>query len=127
VKKLEQIEQKKFVRYLTLKKIYHFAVKNESGTNYQGNGKFIGGNDKQMGKKTGVSDLVIMLDDKILFIEMKRCRKELKSGKLSTENLLKPEQEQFLNTVNGFKYAKGFVAYGFLEAKEIIENELKEK
>jgi hypothetical protein len=124
MRKLEQIEQKKLVRFLTLKKIFHFAVKNESGTSFQGNGKFIGGVDKQMGKKKGVSDLVVMLDDKTLFIEMKRCREVLKSGELSTENLLKPEQKEFLECVNGFSYAKGFVAYGFLEAKEIIENEL---
>lgn len=121
MKKLEQIEQKKFIKWLRLKNIFHFAVKNESGTSFNGAGNWIGKNDKSMGKRKGVSDLVVMLDNKILFIEMKRPRKTLKSGKLSNENLLKPEQEQFLNSVNGFSYASGYVAYGFLDAKEIIE------
>ena len=122
MKKLEQIEQKKFVKWLKLKKIFHFSVKNESGTSFDGKGKMIGSNDKSMGKLKGVSDLIIMLDDVILFIEMKRCKKVLKSGKLSIENLLKPEQKQFLEKVNNFSYSKGFVAYGFEEAKNIIES-----
>ena len=80
-----------------------------------------------MGKLKGVSDLVVMLDDRILFIEMKRCQGLKKNGEKRQENMLKPEQQAFLDNVNCFSYAKGFVAYGFLEAKEIIEKELKNK
>ena len=69
MKKLEQIEQKQFVKWLRLKNIFHFAVKNESGSNFNGRGKQIGANDAIMGKLKGVSDLVVMLDDRILFIE----------------------------------------------------------
>ena len=82
---------------------------------------------KRMGKNKGVSDLIIMLPNKILFIEMKRAKTVLKSGKLSTEELVKPEQYEFKNIVNSFSYAKGFIAYGCNEAIEIVENELKEK
>lgn len=125
MKKLEQIEQKRFIKYLRLKNIFHFAVKNESGTSFGNAGKLIGANDKAMGKLKGVSDLVVMLDNKILFIEMKRAKKKLKRGKLSNENLLKDEQKAFLDNVDTFSYAKGFVAYGCNEAIETIESELK--
>ena len=121
MKNLEQKEQKLFVKWLNLKNIFHFAVKNESGTNFNGRGKMIGANDASMGKLKGVSDLIVMLDDGILFIEMKRPRKILKNGSKSCENLLKPEQKQFLDKVNNFKYAKGYACYGFDEAKQTVE------
>lgn len=120
----EAIQQKQFIKWLRLKNIFHFAVVNEGNSNFKGNGKFIGSEMKALGKLKGVSDLVILLDDEILFIEMKRCRNKLKSGKLSSENLASKEQLNFLGRINQFKYSHGYVAYGATEAIKIVEQYL---
>ena len=120
----EAIEQKKFIKWLKLKNIFHFAVVNENNmsSNNKKMAQIIGQKSIEMGKKKGVSDVIVMLPDKILFIEMKRARKRLKSGKLSQENLASKEQLQFIDNVNSFEYSQGFVAYGFIEAKNIVES-----
>ncbi len=123
----EEIEQIAFVQWLKLKNIVHFAVVNENSMSSTNKGMAIkiAERSKKMGKRKGVSDLIIMLPDKILFVEMKRNKTVLKSGKLSTENLLKQDQKEFLDVVNGFGYAEGYCAYGFKQAKEIIDNYFK--
>jgi len=80
-----------------------------------------------MGKVKGVSDVIVMLPNKILFIELKRSRKTLKSGKLSISHTkVSPEQKIFLNKINEDfnNYAEAYVCYGAEEAKEIIESRL---
>jgi len=125
----EEIEQIRFVKWLKLKKIEHFAVVNENSMSSINRFMAIkvAERSKKMGKRKGVSDLVIMLSDKIVYMEMKKQQETLKNGKKSKKNMLDDEQKEFLKTVNGFSYAVGYVAYGFLAAKEIIENELKER
>lgn len=126
MKKPEAIEQKRFIKWLRLKNIFHFAIVNENNMSSKNKlmASIIGKESILMGKKKGVSDLVVMLNDKILFIEMKKPRKVLKSGKLSSENLASKEQIEFLDNINGFNYADGYVAYGFIEAKQIVEQYL---
>lgn len=63
-----------------------------------------------MGKKKGASDIVVFLDNVILFVEMKRQ----KGGTLSKE------QKLFMEMANKYKYAESYRANGWLEAKDII-------
>ena len=105
---LEEVEQKALVQYLRLNKIPHFAIPNGGKRN-----AIEMKNMKTAGLKVGASDMVIMLPNKILFIELKRSDPKL--SKVSKE------QKAFLKEVNKLDYAYGDVAFGYLEAIEIIE------
>ena len=63
VKKSEATIQKEIVNYCKLNKILIFCVPNEAT---KSNSKFIG-----MGVLPGVSDLVLILQNKIIFVELK--------------------------------------------------------
>jgi len=121
----ESTEQQKLIQWLRLKKIFHFSVPNGSvlkGTPLQRAKQMA--RLKKEGLVVGVSDVVVMLPNKILFIELKRARKTLKSGKLSISHTkTSPEQLKFLESVvENFDYADGFVCYGAKQAIEYIES-----
>ena len=121
---LEELEQKKIIQWLRLKKIFHFAPMNENRSSFTNKrvAMQIEAKAKSMGKVKGVSDIVVMLHNKILFIELKRAKKVLKSGKLSISHTkVSDEQKSFLSRVSGFSYADGYVCYGANEAIKIIE------
>jgi len=121
---LEDTEQKILVQYLRLKKIFHFSPINENqGSSTNRNVAIrVEAKAKSMGKLKGVSDLVVFMPKQILFIELKRAKKVLKSGKLSTSHTkVSDEQKSFLKRANEFPYAKGYVCYGAEEAIKIIE------
>ena len=126
---LEIEEQKELVKWLKKSNIFHFAPTNENNTHKQ-NRKYAMIAEvkaKAAGKVKGTSDLIIMLPNKILFIELKRKAKVLKSGKLSVSHTnTSSEQKSFLKAVNGFGYAEGRVCYGSAEAIEYIQSFLKE-
>lgn len=114
----EEQEQKKLVQWLRLKKIFHFAPMNENKQSFT-NPKvamMIEAKAKSMGKVKGVSDLVVMLPNSILFIELKRAKKRLTK--------VSDSQNVFLSKIGQFCYAKGHVCYGANEAIEIIEKEM---
>ena len=123
----EYEEQKSLVQWLRLKKIFHFAPTNENNTHNQ-NRKYAmiaEQKAKASGKLKGVSDLIVMLPNKLLLIEMKRQRRKLNSGKLSTSHTnTSKEQLKFLETANTFDYAEARVCYGWEEAKEYIESHI---
>ena len=120
----ETEEQKKLVQWLKLKKIFYFSVPN---------GSVLSGNALQRARQmnklkaeglvVGCSDIVVMLSNKILFIELKQRKKVLKSGKLSTSNSnTSTAQKQFLqHIVDNFDYADARICYGFDQAKEFVE------
>ncbi|MCW8932201.1 MAG: VRR-NUC domain-containing protein [Gammaproteobacteria bacterium] len=124
----EELEQQKLVQWLKIKKLFYFAIPN---------GAFLSGTPLQRAKQmarlksaglvVGASDIVVMLPNKILFIELKRPKKILKSGKLSTSNsTVSLEQKKFLQAiVDNFEYAEATVCYGFNEAREFIEWHIK--
>ena len=59
--------------------------------------------------------------DEIVFIELKRQRPILKSGKLGkATNDATSEQIEFIAKVNDYKYAYGFVAFGCDEAIKVL-------
>jgi hypothetical protein len=62
-KKSEETIQKEIINFCKLNKILIFCVPNEAARN---NSKFIG-----MGVLSGVSDLVLILQNKIIFVELK--------------------------------------------------------
>ena len=125
--KTEAQEQEKLVYWLRIKKIFHWATTNENNT-YGQNRKYamIAENKaKRGGKLKGVSDLTVMLPHIILYIELKRQPKVLKSGKKSTSHTkTSREQLDFIEKVNQYPYAKGKVCYGFEEARAYIEENM---
>ena len=123
--KIEHQHQKAIVEYLFLlekqgKIITFFAVPNGGSRNL-----IEARNLKLEGVRAGVSDLVVVLKDKVVFIEMKQPPKKLKNGKPSTAGIsVQESQKEFLKKVSRSDVCKGYVAYGFVQAKEIIEKEL---
>ena len=71
----------------------------------------------------------IDLKDIVLYIEMKRNAKKLKSGKLSKAGIdVSDKQREFIATVNKSNVVSATVCYGFLEAMDYIKQFLpKEK
>ena len=125
---LEYEEQKALVQWLRLNNIMHFAPTNENNSHKQ-NRKYAmiaEQKAKASGKVKGVSDIVVMLPDMILFIEMKRRRKLLKSGCTSiTHTKVSKEQYEFMTKVNKFDYAEATVCYGASEAINLIKEKIK--
>jgi len=132
-RKLEELEQKKAVDYLRIlerqgKIIAFFAPMNEnlmSGSNREKAMK-IENKAKAMGKKKGVSDLVVILKDKVLFIELKKKGKILKSGRISYAGIkVSDNQKMFLDTIKKSNVCNGFVAFGFDDFKGKLDKILK--
>lgn len=120
---LETFEQQNLVKWLRLKKLFYFSIPNGSvlkGTPLQRARQM--NKLKSEGLVDGASDIVVMLKDKILFIELKRAKKTLKSGNLSVSHTkTSDEQLKFLAKVDGFKYTDSSVCYGCAEAIDFIE------
>ena len=117
---VEEQEQKALVQWLKLKKIFHFAPMNENKQSFT-NPKvamMIENKAKSMGKVIGVSDLIVMLPHKILFIELKR--QENSKAKVSDS------QNAFISKIGQFCYAKAHVCYGAKEAIETITKEMND-
>lgn len=134
MKKPEENEQIKTVIYLrTLKKqgkiIEFFAPMNENKASRLNKMLAIKIEQKarKMGKLKGASDLVVIFKKCVLFLEMKQKKRKLKNGALSDSHC-KPTDEQtnFLELVNRSNVSIGAVAYGFDEAKYIIDEIIKE-
>ena len=133
MKNIEANHQKMFIKYLEMKKqsgkvIEYFAPVNENTSSFTNRAVAlkVEAKAKAMGKKAGVSDVVVILKNKVLFIEMKRPAKRLKSGKLSTAGIIVSEyQKQFLENISQSEVCEGVVAYGFDEAKGFIDNQIK--
>ena len=124
----EAIEQQKLIQWLRLKKIFHYATTNENNS-YKQDRKYAmiaEQKAKSQGKLKGVSDITVLLPNKILFIELKKQGKVLKNGNISHSNSkVSDEQIAFLEKVNSFDYAIGKVCYGFDDAKNFIEENFK--
>ena len=126
----EKLEQQKCIDYLSIlekqnKIITFFAPMNENIFSFLNRDIIfkIEKVTKKMGKRKGVSDLVVILKDKILFVELKKAPKKLKNGKLSYKNVkITKEQKNFLEQVNKSNVCEGFVAYGFNDFYNKIQN-----
>ena len=123
----EAEEQKALVQWLQAKRIFHFAVVNENNT-YKQDRKYAMIAEvkaKKMGKVKGVSDMVVILPHVVLFIEMKRRAKILKTGQKSLAGIkVSKEQYDFLSFVNNTNVCEGMICYGAKEAIEFIERNM---
>ena len=121
--KIEHYEQVKVISYLNILKsqmkiIEFFAVPNGGSRNVRE-----AMNLKKEGVKSGVSDLVIVTKNVVLFLEMKRPAKKLKNGKLSTAGIsVSDNQKKFIEQVNLSNVVTAKVCYGFDEAKLFIDS-----
>jgi hypothetical protein len=126
LKKIEHHEQIKLVNYLSIlerqgKIITFFAIPNGGSRN-----SIEAKNLKREGVKAGVSDMQVILKDKVLFIEMKRPPKRLKNGELSYSGIsISDKQKEFIECVRGSKVCEARVCYGFNEAREFVDDELE--
>lgn len=113
---LEHAEQVALVGWLRASKIMHFSIPNSSALSSlnRNTAVKVGSVLKSEGLIKGASDMVVMLPNKILFIELKR-----QSRALSTAS---PEQLDFIDRVSKFEYAIGKVCYGAKEAVEFIQS-----
>lgn len=109
---LESSEQAVFVKWLEIQKIPFAHIPNEGKRPVWYIKK-----QKTQGLSAGVPDLFVFLPSKIIFVEMKRRKKSLTK--------LRDNQRRWLETINRFNYAKGYVAYGAEDAINIILEELK--
>ena len=126
MKKIEHQEQIKLVNYLSIlerqgKIITFFAIPNGGSRN-----SIEAKNLKREGVKAGVSDMQVILKDKVLFIEMKRPPRVLKSGKLSYSGIsISDKQKEFIECVRGSEVCEARVCYGFDEAREFVDGEIE--
>ena len=121
----EEEEQKALIIYLKRNNYFFFANVNENKQSFTDKllATKIEAKSKSMGKVKGVSDLCVFTENTIIFIELKKQRPVLKSGKLGKPtNDATIEQIQFIAKVNDYKYAYGFVAWGCDEAVKILTN-----
>ena len=112
---LETDEQKMLVQYCKLKKLFAFSVPNGAvlrGTSLQRARQM--NKLKAEGLLKGTSDYIVMLSNKILFIELKRTK-----GSTTSE-----EQKDFIAKVNQYPYAVGAICKGAKVAIEFIENNI---
>ena len=121
----EEEEQKALIIYLKRNNYFFFANVNENKQSFTDKllATKIEAKSKSMGKVKGVSDLCVFTENTIIFIELKKQRPVLKSGKLGKPtNDATDEQIEFIAKVNGFRYAYGLVARGCDEAVKILTN-----
>ncbi len=109
----EHEEQKAFCQFLDLRHIKYFAVPNGFYTSEKNKAKKFGllAKFKAEGVKKGVPDIVVFLEDYILFVEMKRT----KGG------IISKEQKEWICFLNTLPYAKAKVCKGYTEAVDFIK------
>ena len=120
----EDMEQEEFVKWLIKNNYFFFATKNENNQSF--NNRLVAikieAKAKARGKKKGTPDLCIFTDNTIVFMELKRQKPILKSGKLGKPtNDATKEQLEFLAKVNNYQYAYGAVAFGCDDAVRILK------
>jgi len=126
----ETVEQQKFVQWLRVKKILHFAPMNENSGSFTNRAVAIRveAKAKSMGKSNGIPDLFIPVANKYyhgLFIELKKQIKTLKSGKRSISlPKTSPDQEKWIEELKEQGY-HAMVCYGSSEAMDVVEDYMK--
>ena len=121
----EEEEQKALIRYLKKNNYFFFANVNENKQSFTDKllATKIEAKSKSMGKVKGVSDLCVFTKNTIIFIELKKQRPVLKSGKLGKPtNDATKEQLEFLAKVNDYEYAYAVVAFGCDESIKILSS-----
>jgi len=130
VENLHHMEVVKYLRGLQSQKkiITFFAAINETRVKSSNpiKNKAIAFKEYAMGKRSGVSDITIILKDKVLFLEMKQPKKLLKNGTYTNSHSKQSESQiEFEKEVTRSSVCFYEVGYGFLNAKEIIGEYIK--
>ena len=120
----EDMEQEELVKWLIKNNYFFFSTKNENNQSF--NNRLVAikieAKAKARGKIKGTPDLCIFTDNTIVFMELKRQKPILKSGKLGkATNDATKEQLEFLAKVNDYFYAYGVVAFGCDDAVRILK------
>ena len=116
----ERSEQTAVHEWCKTKRLVSFAIPNGGSRHIKE-----ATNLKKEGVTAGVSDYCVILPHVVLFIEMKRRAKILKSGQLSLAGLVvSDKQYDFLTHINNTNVCKGRVCYGSDEAIDFIKEEL---
>jgi hypothetical protein len=108
---LEENEQMAFVQYLELRNIKFTAIPNSTFTKSRRQKR----KNHDMGLRPGLPDLVLILGNRLVFIEMKRE----KVGKVSVD------QKEWIEAINNCQNGEAYVCYGYEEAKKLVEGILK--
>jgi len=108
----EEVEQIKLADYCKIKRLPHTHIANERMASVNFKKKL-----KAMGVSSGFPDMLIFLPSKILFVELKREKKSLTK--------VSDYQEEWIETINLYDYAKAEVCYGAGAAIDLIEKELR--
>jgi len=119
---LEYDHQKTLVKWMHSKKLLFTSVPNEnlmSATNRK-MAMITAAKLKATGKSKGCPDLFIFLDNKTIAIELKR---EIVKGKSKPKP--SAEQIEWIEKLNKLGHVSK-VCYGWIEAKEFIEQQLEE-
>lgn len=133
MKQIETSHHMQVVKYLRglqsqRKIITFFAAINETRVKSSNpiKNKAIAFKEYAMGKRSGVSDITIILQDKVLFLEMKQPKKLLKNGTYTNSHSKQSESQiEFEKEVTQSNVCFYEVGYGFLNAKEIIGEYIK--
>ena len=115
----EDYEIKSFSNYLQSNQYIYFNIMNESSIRLPIK---VAAKRKRQWLKKWVSDFLIFLKNKkcILFVEMKRRKRELKNGKeWKSPSIVSKEQIEFINQVNK-TYNMWAIVYGSKEAISIL-------
>lgn len=109
---LESDEQKVFVKWLRLMRIPHTSVTNEQQMSSQNKKMAMmqGAKAKAMGKSKGFPDMMIVLQEKCLFVEMKRVK-----GSTTSK-----EQKAWIEALNGLGHSAS-VCKGAEEAIKFVK------
>ncbi len=110
---LESDEQQAVVQYLEIKGIKHSSIPNSTFTkSWKQKAK-----NKREGLKPGLPDLLMIINNRLIFIEMKR----IKGGVVSKV------QKEWKDAINECRGVNSFICKGFDEAKKIIDKYLCKK
>ena len=107
----EEQEQIALVGYLEVKGIKHTAIPNSTYTKSWNQKR----KNKAMGLKAGLCDMLLIINNKLLFIEMKRTKRSQTS----------PEQKEWIKELNKCNGVEAVICKGFLQAKEVVDRYLK--
>jgi len=108
---LEEDEQKTLVEYLELKKLRFTAIPNSTWTPSMAQKV----KNKAMGLRSGLPDMILLLPDRILFLELKRVK-----GGVSS-----PAQQEWQEALNKIPNVTAVTCHGAGQAIHTIEEFLK--
>ena len=132
MKQIESVHHIEIVKYLRVlqsqrKIITFFAAINEGRTLPKDPLKIkaVLLKEYKLGKHSGVSDLTIIFKHKVLFLEMKQPMKKLKNGNMTNSHSKQSESQiEFEKEINQSEVCFYEVGYGFVDAKNIIDEYL---